>query len=465
MFRSITNRFFTSQKIYPDTPLQNTSLNDDNEFKHEFTRVLCAVQKDGLALQFASNQFKQNKIIVSAAIENDPDAFEYASDVLKNDFDVIVIALKRHPSMLKWASKERRNNYEFMAKMITEYGASIAHASSSLKDNRALALLALQKSPWDIYCLSDGLKDDLDIARLAIKGINWAFEYVSDRLKNDEAFVQEIMSPNDPDYKNVSLEFASADLKDTYAIVEAAVEKEGDNIKHASNKLQVIPALLLKATRTNPFALDYAPLELQDNESFILKAVEQNLYALAYASERVLHLPKIKLIAVTKTVLTLIKNEHYFFCDKIFFHYKIEILNKLLTYHAINKVTHLLKTYISHDRLRPQLLEFYLTADEKRLLSDTIKQIKSERLSFFKIIKDSQKTNRLNNNALITILDFLHGNDDESLNALDKASTEFFIDKIHSRNKEDFKIKGFFAPEKTENEEPSTRLFLTPSPN
>jgi signal transduction histidine kinase len=67
--------------------------------------VLAAVQKDGVALQFASEELKKNRKIVLAAVQENSAALAYASIELRNDKKIItpnsLEGLKKHNNKIR----------------------------------------------------------------------------------------------------------------------------------------------------------------------------------------------------------------------------------------------------------------------------------------------------------------------------------------------------------------------------
>ena len=77
--------------------------------------VLSAVQRNGGALEFASEALRADKEVVLAAVQNHGYALQFASDALRNDKEVVLAAVQQYGRALECASKALQNDQNMLS--------------------------------------------------------------------------------------------------------------------------------------------------------------------------------------------------------------------------------------------------------------------------------------------------------------------------------------------------------------
>jgi hypothetical protein len=101
-------------------------------FGSDHDLLLAAVQRDGLALRYASDKLKDDKDIVLAAVKNNGLALRFASDCLKDTLVVARAAVENNGMALIYASDQLRD--DFYAALIAEEHKSKIAALIAEKD-------------------------------------------------------------------------------------------------------------------------------------------------------------------------------------------------------------------------------------------------------------------------------------------------------------------------------------------
>merc|ERR1712224_340697 len=74
-----------------------------NEQTVLLSKTLAAVQKNGHALEYASEEMKKNEQIVLAAVQQDGCALRYASEEMKQNEQIVLAAVQQHGFALQFA--------------------------------------------------------------------------------------------------------------------------------------------------------------------------------------------------------------------------------------------------------------------------------------------------------------------------------------------------------------------------
>lgn len=165
------------QKVVPEEIVQNNKK-----------IVLENVQKDGLALQYASPDLKNDPDVVKASIHNNELAFKYASVTLQKE-----IVLEK-PNFLKYASKDCvlsvlkmfdcyifSRDY-FALKNLRFEDQLLQFVSNKLQKDREVVLKAIYLNPEEFDFAHPELQNDQDFIREAVETNPEVIEYCDSRL-------------------------------------------------------------------------------------------------------------------------------------------------------------------------------------------------------------------------------------------------------------------------------------------
>ena len=245
--------------------------------------VLTAVSNDGRGLQWASEKMCADKEVVLAAVKNNYLTLQYADNKLKADPEIVLAGIKniveQHNRMQgtntedffkNCVSRKLRNDPEFMIEAIKVHSTSYVYAFNAVKENKDVfiaycenaltqhgngrysidipdslsndkdAVLAAVKLDGYMVKTLPKFQDDKEVVMAAAETYGYAIDYASDRLKNDKETVLHFI--NNSQYR--ILQYASDRLRDDVDVVRAAVRKDPESIKYASERIQKNPGLL-----------------------------------------------------------------------------------------------------------------------------------------------------------------------------------------------------------------------------
>ncbi|MGR3912318.1 MAG: DUF4116 domain-containing protein [Candidatus Rhabdochlamydia sp.] len=305
-FETILNNQLEINKSLLDETLVMSSSHHILQYEMpNIPKQLAIVQKDGLALERASEALKNNKQIVLAAVKNNWQALKYANDKLKDDPDVVLAAIEKSGYALEYASARLKNDKEFILPILKKHDWTFEFISDELKDDLNIARIVLEEDGWALQYVSERLKkdkpfilntlervedgleyvseafqDDLDIVLLSIKKSGREFRYASERLRNDPTIVLTAVKGY-----GEALEHASTRLKNDREFVLTAMKIDGSGLKHVSETLKNDPEIVLAAVKTSLGAFKYASEELKNNREFALKAIQEHESSFYYVNE------------------------------------------------------------------------------------------------------------------------------------------------------------------------------------
>ncbi|WBP84242.1 DUF4116 domain-containing protein [Mycoplasmopsis edwardii] len=129
-------------------------------FKNDKEVILKILDKDGLALEFASDELKDDREVVLKAVKQDGLALKFASERLKNNLNIVKVSINQNVNAYHYASEQIKNNYEIALMS----AAAIKKIPEALKNN----------SNWQLD-FANKLK------KLNLPQIIDSFEIISDR--------------------------------------------------------------------------------------------------------------------------------------------------------------------------------------------------------------------------------------------------------------------------------------------
>ena len=246
-----------------------------------------------------------------------------ASATLHSDTELCRAAAARHND-LAFAPPALRDDFEFVKTAVSTQGSDLQYASPALQDTYDIVLAAVQHSCEGFLYASPRLRKCETLARQASRRMSWAnrngrgctttssLHFLGTHLLDDKAFILSIATPHVISFVSKRLQadrdvvlscvrgdgsylqYASADLRDDRAVVEAAVTTSDEGwgnsaLLFASPRLQNDHSLVLLAVTTDGHSLQYASSELQNNIDIVRAAVAQKWDSLQYADRALLH--------------------------------------------------------------------------------------------------------------------------------------------------------------------------------
>jgi hypothetical protein len=106
-------------------------------------KVLEAVKKNGLALEFAPEELKGDREVVLEAVKQYGRDLEFASDNLKEDRGVVMTAVIQDGLALEFAAEALKADREIVMEALKKNGLALEFASIELKGDEELVRLAV----------------------------------------------------------------------------------------------------------------------------------------------------------------------------------------------------------------------------------------------------------------------------------------------------------------------------------
>ena len=229
--------------------------------------VCHAVNENGMALEYAPDCFKTQDKIVEMAVRNDPHAFHFAHGAPRKNPLLIILSQRCNPGQ-----SQRDDN-----------SIDLASSSSQSKKDKTYMLRAVNLNGLNLAYASKTLKDDRDLVQAAVKKNGLALEYASAKLRNDKLTVQ-VAVQND----GRALYYASEQLKGCSTIVKLACQNCSEALQYATEKIKGEKFLILEIVQSRGLALRYASNLLRQDVDVVLAAVHENDRSQQYASDTIL---------------------------------------------------------------------------------------------------------------------------------------------------------------------------------
>jgi predicted methyltransferase len=155
----------------------------ENDWKKNTEFMLAVVQKNGLALEHASEALKADREVVLAAVQQNGLALEHASEALRANEEVVLAAVRQNRLAINLASK---NEKAVLAVVQQDYTA-LQHAGADLKGNIMLAVV--QQNGLALEYASEALRANKKVVLAAVQQNGLALEHASEALRANEEVV------------------------------------------------------------------------------------------------------------------------------------------------------------------------------------------------------------------------------------------------------------------------------------
>jgi hypothetical protein len=186
----------------------------------------------------------------------------------REDRDIVLAAVQKDGLALAYASRELNNNTDILIAAVQQNGLALAYASRELRANSGLVLTAMKQNVYALELAPPELKDNKEFMLIAVQLNGYALRYASDRLKNNSEIVLAAVTSN-----GEALQFASKELMAKQSslspinisakkIVLAAVQQNGEALLYAPEALKTDSKIVLAAEKQNQRPLQGVPQEL-----------------------------------------------------------------------------------------------------------------------------------------------------------------------------------------------------------
>lgn len=213
--------------------------------------VLQLMQKDGMALRYASESLKADMSVVLAAVEQNGDALQFASDDMRDTRKVVEAAVQQNPKAVRFASEKLLSD-EDLVKQVATVDGTILEFAVDLCGNRRVAVKAVEQS-WEALRFEEvdgGLP-----ANLLLEAVKQDWRAVQEILKKEPEVSEDLllqMATTNPEIVRAS------QLRGHRVIARAALEVNGMMLHYLLPHLRSDLELAAAAVRQNPDALSEA---------------------------------------------------------------------------------------------------------------------------------------------------------------------------------------------------------------
>lgn len=207
---------------------------------------------------------------------------------LREDRDYILfVAMNGWISALEFSPDKFKNDKEIMLAAVNKRGNNFKWASYELKQNKKITLTAISHpdNPIKLRDVVDKFRNNRDVVIAAVKRDGDNLKWASNRLKRDrEVVLTAIKYSKEPgSFKKVMAQF-----RDDKEIVIAAVKRNGHDLKWASNRLRLDREVVLAATKYSKSTIMYTeriPEKFKDDKDVILSVLIRNPHDFASLPE------------------------------------------------------------------------------------------------------------------------------------------------------------------------------------
>ena len=182
----LSNKAFMMHYILKNSKILERAA--DN-LKKDIYVVLAAVEKHGLALQWASIDVRGNKDVVLAAVANNGQALQWASEELRGDKDVVLASVVSNGSVLKWASEKLRGDKDVVLASVTNNGRALQWASIDIRGDKDVVLASVTNNGNALQYASLELRGDRDVVSAAVRSNGQALQWARDDLRKDNDLI------------------------------------------------------------------------------------------------------------------------------------------------------------------------------------------------------------------------------------------------------------------------------------
>lgn len=219
-------------------------------------------------------------------------------------------------------------------------------------------------------------RDNQNIIRILIEKNGMNLKDASERIRADETIVLSAVQRD-----GLALEFAGEKLKKNERIVMIAVQNDGMALQFADESLKDNEAIVMAAVQNNPLSLRFAGPSVKNNIKIVMAAIQKDGRAVAFAGEQLKANLKIA-IAALKNNTESIK----YLCDDLKDNYEIRRILNLCSSDSNSDYDYIGDCVDSVDDMQEQspslsnilkrelALDMWLKADDSTFLIETVKR-------------------------------------------------------------------------------------------
>mmetsp|Transcript_16288 Transcript_16288/g.52125 ORF Transcript_16288/g.52125 Transcript_16288/m.52125 type:complete len:428 (+) Transcript_16288:199-1482(+) len=282
-------------------------LDAPSAVRSDKSKVLAAVERNGMTLRYADAGLRADREVVLAAVKQEGVALQYASSSLCADKEVVLAAVRQAGWALRFASPQLRDDKEVVLEAVRQAGWALCDASPELRRDAGVVSTAVQRTSLascfaldPMHCSSEELDAEQEtvldrglgprpVRRCVPKSVpveqrtevaegeDWLLALAGggkDRVKVLAALRR----------CGLALSRAPAEFRADREVVLVAVARHGEALQFAAPELKSDRGVVLAAVRQAGWALQHAALSLQADREIVLAAVQESGWALEFAA-------------------------------------------------------------------------------------------------------------------------------------------------------------------------------------
>ncbi|OLP96980.1 hypothetical protein AK812_SmicGene20717 [Symbiodinium microadriaticum] len=189
-----------------------------------------------------------------------------------------------HPKrVLREAPAKFRSDREVVLTAVVRDASCLSLADKTLQQCREFALNLADRNGMALkYCTA--FQDDLEVCMAAVKQDGFALQYASAALRKSKAVVLAAVGRD-----GLALEFAAPELRQDKEVVLAALEQDALSMDFVADCLKIDRDFLLFAVSVNGRVLERLAEDLQRDQEIVLAACQESSSALRFAHTALRH--------------------------------------------------------------------------------------------------------------------------------------------------------------------------------
>lgn len=215
-------------------------------------------EHDFMHLSVADRETKKNAL---AAVKHDPNNLHYVTK-MADDYDVVKEAVQRDGMAIQFASKRHRCNKNIAEIAVRQNGRAFSFLSKELRKSTKLLRIALETDPDAILLGFAFQKHNPELVMMAVKGDPDLLEALA---LDDAIYVSDFSKYTDTPWEFDDEHYVRCKNRE---IVMEAVKKNGAMIQYASDNLQRDPEVVKAALDEDPDADVYLDEKVLKNLGF-----------------------------------------------------------------------------------------------------------------------------------------------------------------------------------------------------
>jgi CxxC motif-containing protein len=289
-----------------------------SELRNDFDCVMMALSINTDCFRFLSSKLRKNKDIVMNAIKNTQSSLIYKRIIPHidkssfADYEIALLLISIDANFFFRVNNDLQNNRAFIIDVITITNDTInSHefimlscVTKKMKNDLEIVTIACKQYGCALKYASEEIRNTKSVVLIAIKFDTDAFQYASYDMRNNKQFIMENMTSDKCEWKlrrHTLFKHVSTELQDDYDVVMHAVKINGSALEFASEKMKNTMAIILAAIYSNPYAFKFVPFDVRNNKQIVMENIknDDNAEAFKYVSTELQNDYDVVLCAVT----------------------------------------------------------------------------------------------------------------------------------------------------------------------